>query len=319
MPTHHIAFWNLENLFDIENSPRRTDKLARVLRDELAGWTQAVLDRKIAQLASVIRRLAGGNGPDLLGVCEVENRHVLEQLRDALAPLGRDYDIVHADTRDERGIDVAFLFDRQRFTPEDVFFHFIVKRFATRDIVQVNFRTAGGRLFVVIGNHWPARSAGQLESEAFRIIAGETLGYFHERIREVHGVGTAVLAMGDFNDEPPNRSLAEHARSFREPAKVTRATSASFLNLMWPIVGSGIGTHYHDNFANVLDQFLVSKPLITGAGGLRVDRASVEVVRFPEMVGGSAFPVPIRYGRGSDVNPNGFSDHFPIVVRVEES
>ncbi|MGH7502437.1 MAG: endonuclease/exonuclease/phosphatase family protein [Longimicrobiales bacterium] len=320
MATHSVAFWNLENLFDIAQSPRRSDKLERVLRSELAGWTQAVLDGKLGQLASVITRMNGGAGPDLLGVCEVENRFVLESLRDAVNAVlpGRLYDIVHADTRDGRGIDVAFLYDPAVFTPIATFFHFIVKRSATRDLVQVNFQTASGRLFVVVGNHWPSRTGGQFESEPFRLIAGETLGYFHERIREVHGPNTPVLAMGDFNDEPADRSLAVHARGMRQRPKVTLAQSAAFLNLMWPIVGSGIGTHYFSNFANVLDQFLASRSLLTGAGGFQIRDETIEVVRFADMMGTGVYPAPIRYGRGTDVNPAGFSDHFPIAVTIEE-
>lgn len=320
MASYSIGFWNLENLFDIAQSPRRSDKLERTLRSELAGWTQTVLDLKLSKLASVIARMNDGAGPDLLGVCEIENRFVLEALRDAVNAIlpGRLYDIVHADTRDGRGIDVAFLYDPVVFTPIATFFHFIVKRSATRDIVQVNFQTSSGRLFVVVGNHWPARSGGQFESEPYRLIAGETLGYFHERIREVHGPNTPVLAMGDFNDEPSDRSLVEHARSMRQRPKVTLAQTAAFLNLMWPIVGSGIGTHYFNNFANVLDQFLASRSLLTGAGGLEVRADTVEVVRFPEMMGTGVYPAPIRFGRGADMDPAGFSDHFPIQVRIDE-
>lgn len=115
MPVHHIAFWNVENLFDIERSPRRPDKLERAIGKELEGWTQAQLNAKIEQLASIIRQLNGGAGPDLLGVCEVENAHVLGLLREALVPFGRDYQIAHADTGDQRGIDVAFLYDGARY------------------------------------------------------------------------------------------------------------------------------------------------------------------------------------------------------------
>src|ERR671925_136158 len=130
--TYYVAWWNLENLFDEENSPRRTEKLQRTIGADLAGWTPARRDRKVAQLASVIAQMNGGAGPDLLGVCEVENRFVLELLVATLAtPLpGRNYDIVHADTEDARGIDVAFLYDAGLFTaPADqVFFHAVSTR-----------------------------------------------------------------------------------------------------------------------------------------------------------------------------------------------
>jgi hypothetical protein len=112
---HYVAFWNVENLFDIEGSPRRSDKLQRTLKGELAGWTQAVLDRKLAQLASVIMRMNGSQGPDILGLAEIENEHVLRLLCEALAPLNRPYEVAHADSSDGRGIDVAFIYDASRF------------------------------------------------------------------------------------------------------------------------------------------------------------------------------------------------------------
>lgn len=318
MPTHHFAFWNLENLFDINNSPRRTEKLQRTLAGELHGWTQQVVDRKIAQLASIIRQMNGGRGPDLLGVCEVENRFVLDLLTAALGPLNRNYDVVHANTRDRRGIDVAFIYDRDLFTAGQTFFHVLMRRVATRDLVQVNFTTAAGNPFVVIGNHWPSRSGGRWESEPYRILAGETLAYFHERIRQVLGDDTPVLAMGDFNDEPADRSIVEYALAVRQRAKVTNARSPRFLNLMWRVAGQAIGTHYFQNFPNVLDQFLASKAMVVQSSPLRVLPDTAEVVRFPEMVDSGDYPKPIRFGRGASMNPNGFSDHFPIAVQVEE-
>ncbi|MGE5239252.1 MAG: endonuclease/exonuclease/phosphatase family protein, partial [Chloroflexota bacterium] len=264
MPDRYIAFWNLENLFDVVDSPRRTDKLQRALEGELTGWTQAVLDKKVSQLASIIGQMNGGQGPDLLGVCEIENEYVVGLLAAALAPV-RHYSIVHFDTNDERGIDVAFLYDPGIYTAAEKFSHFVVKRTATRDILQVNFRTAGGKLLVAICNHWPSRTAGQYESEPFRMIAGETLAYFHERIREVQGNDVAVIAMGDFNDEPFNRSLEEYAQCEHDSLKVSNAQGPVFYNLMWPMLAKGAGTHYYDNTANVLDQFLVSKGIVTGS------------------------------------------------------
>jgi endonuclease/exonuclease/phosphatase family metal-dependent hydrolase len=321
MLKHHLVFWNVENLFDIENSPRRTDKLTRTLGSELKGWTQEILDVKIRRLTAIIGQVNGGSGPDLLGVCEVENEHVLELLREALTPLGRDYRIAHADTKDRRGVDVAFLYDAARYEIRDgeIFSHFIVRRSATRDLLQVNLRTKpGGRLLVVIGNHWPARSAGQLESAPYRAMAGETLGYFHDRIRDIHGKDVAVIAMGDFNDEPFDRSLTDYALSESQAQKVRSASTPRLLNLMWPAVGSADGTQYHNNHAHVLDQFLVSKGLITGKSGLQALSDTAQVLRFPEMISRGRYPKPVRFGRGKHLDIDGYSDHFPIGVTIEE-
>ncbi|MGE3271483.1 MAG: endonuclease/exonuclease/phosphatase family protein [Chloroflexota bacterium] len=323
MPSHyHVAFWNLENLFDIEHAPGRTDKLERAIGADLVGWTQALLDGKIAQLASIIRQMSGGQGPDVLGVCEVENERVIRALANAAAAPGRTYDVVHHDAPDQRGIDVAFLYDPARLTPTEVFSHAVMRRTATRDLLQVNFRTASGKSLVLVGNHWPSRSGGELESAVYRAVAGETLAYFHERIFEVLGEDTPVLAMGDFNDEPSDASLAGYALSSRSRTKVLKATNPRFFNLMWPLMGQGLGSFYFDNFPNLLDQFLANKNLLKPGSPIRALAESAVLYRFPEMVATGLYPRPIPYGgmpiSKKPINPNGFSDHFPIGVTLEE-
>ena len=320
MPTNEYltAFWNVENFFDIQNSPRRSEKLQRTIGNELVGWNQAVFNKKVSQLANIIRGMNEGVGPDLIGLCEVENEYVLEKLVTALGDLNRTYKIAHADSSDGRGIDVGFIYDSELFTVQGLWSHYVVKRTATRDIVQVNFQTKSGKLLIAIGNHWPSRSGGQWKSEPYRIIAAETLAYFHDRIRQLRGSDVAVLAMGDFNDEPFDRSLITHALSERTRAKVTRARSAKFLNLMWPAMGQKIGTHYYGNVPNVLDQFLVSKGLLTGNAGLWIAPDTADIFRPPEMVATGAYPRPVRFGRGKSLNLEGYSDHFPITVRMKE-
>jgi len=212
MTTLHISWWNLENLFDVENSLNRSDKLQRTLKNELKGWNQSVLDKKLDNLAAIINKLNDNYGPDLLGVCEVENREVVELLKSKLNR--KNYDIVHFDSKDGRGIDVAFIYDTEILSHGEIFSHFIMKRTATRDILQVNFSIKqNNKTLVAIGNHWTSRSGGELESEPYRMIAGETLSYFHERICEKLGDDVGIIAMGDFNDTPYNKSLMNYALS----------------------------------------------------------------------------------------------------------
>ncbi len=320
MKTHSVAWWNVENLFDVEGSPARSDKLNRTLRSELTGWNEAVLTRKITNLAAIISQLNGGRGPDLLGVCEVENRPVLQRLVEALAPLGRNYLVAHHDTADERGIDVAFIYDRAKFLAEETFSHTIQKRTATRELFQVNFRTAAGRLLVVIGNHWPSKLGGGRESEAYRIIAGETLAYFNARIEAIHGDDTPILVMGDFNDEPCDRSLTDHALSSRLRTQVLYANTPRLLNLMWPLMGRGLGTYYYSNTALMIDQFLISGGLLKAKSKLKAAEASPVIVQLPEMTAAGRYPVPVRFGRPtSGLNQSGYSDHFPITLDLLES
>jgi predicted extracellular nuclease len=322
--TYYVAWWNLENLFDEENSPRRTEKLQRTIGADLAGWTPARRDRKVAQLASVIAQMNGGGGPDLLGICEIENRFVVDLLvgaLDARLP-GRNYAVVHADTDDARGIDVAFVYDPGLFeAPTDqVFFHVVMRRNATRELVQVNSKTHKNRTWSVFGNHWPSRSGGQFESAGYRDIAGETLSYFHQRALEVHGPNTPALAMGDFNDEPFDTSLVTHALSARQRQRVVDADNPMFWNLSWSVIGDPTdGTFYFNNEPNLLDQFLVNKNMAKQDAPIRAKAETVEILRFPgNFTGKYKRPKPFG-GMGKPVDEDGFSDHFPIGLQVIEA
>ncbi len=327
MAEYFLAWWNLENLFDVEDSANRPEWARTELLKELKGWTGAVLDKKLGQLSLIIRKLNDGRGPDILGVCEVENKPVLERLVGKLDGLGRHYAVAHHDaTEDKRGIDVAFIYDADTFTAHEQFTYVVLKRTGTRDLFQVNFKTMTGRRLVIIGNHWPSRTGGELETEAFRCQAGETLAYWLKRIPEKSGnplVPTVV--MGDFNDEPSNRSLVSHALSSNSAMQVLNARDAPrVFNLMWPFLAQGIGSHYYGNTPNLLDQIMVSKSVLGGSGGLRVKGTAqasyaVRIERHPEMTDQGTYPKPIRFGRpSSTLNEDGFSDHFPVSVVLEE-
>ncbi|HXV88017.1 MAG TPA: endonuclease/exonuclease/phosphatase family protein [Nitrososphaeraceae archaeon] len=332
MSNYNLAWWNVENLFDTEDSPNRTDKLKRALGKEIEGWTATILNKKIDQLSKIILTFNNNTGPDLLGVCEVENRPVVERLADSLSDLHqRSYKVIHADTSDERGIDVAFIYDSKKLEIERdqdnnklVFSHFILKRVATRDILQVNFKTKpNGNRLVVIGNHWPSRSGGQYESEPYRMLAGETLSYFHKRILEENkdeDGKTAIIVMGDLNDEPHNRSITEYALASRSIPRVQESKKAPRLyNLMWSSMAQGLGTFFYNSFPNLLDQFLISRGIVE-EHKISVTSDSVQVIAYPEMMGGK-FNAPVPFGRPSNksLNLKGFSDHFPISVTIEET
>ncbi len=324
MNTHYLAWWNVENLFSVKSDPDRSEKLERALGKELDGWTAAVLNKKLDQLAQIIMQMNGGSGPDILGVCEVESEKVLDKLISKLTPLGRPYKTVHADTQDGRGIDVAFVYDSSKYNvlPSEIFNHFILRRNATRDILQVSFRTKpDDNKLVLMGNHWPSRRGGELESEPYRIMAAETLAYFHERTMQIDGKDQAVVVMGDFNDEPFNRALVAYALSERVERRVKskRSRNPYLLNLAWNLMGQGIGTHHFDGTPGMLDQILVNRPVLRDDSPFEVDPSAIEILRFPEMTSNSG--APRRFGRpssASSFDESGFSDHFPIAVLLTE-
>jgi len=319
MNQHFIAWWNVENLFSEQHDPSRSEKLARTLDQELNGWTADVLDTKLNQLASVITRMNDGYGPDILGVCEVENEKVLNKLIARLSASGRSYKPVHAETNDRHGIDVAFIYDTSRYevNPAKVFSHFVLRRNATRDVLQASFVTKpGGNRLVLMGNHWPSRRGGKLESSPYRIMAAETLAYFHQRTLEIDGLNQAVVVMGDFNDEPFDRSLVQYALSERVERRVRskRSRNPYLLNLTWQLMGQGVGT------PGMLDQILVNRPILRDDSPFEVDHSSLAIVQFPEMSTSSG--APRRFGRPSTVrtfDETGFSDHSPIAVALNEN
>ncbi|ACB33438.1 Endonuclease/exonuclease/phosphatase [Leptothrix cholodnii SP-6] len=338
-----IAFWNLENLFAPEGHPGREPWLAAAMRRDLAGWTQALFDRKLDQLAAVIVQMKDGAGPDLLGVCEVENGYALQALADRLNALlpARRYAVVHVDSsRDQRGIDTAFIHDSLTLSaqPGELFSHWVMRRTGTRDITQATFVTRAGHQLVALANHWPSRSGepgeGPQHSAGFRATAGETLGYWHERIRDAKGAGVAVVAMGDFNDDPFDASITDHASATRERGDIQRTQSARFFNLAWRYLTQEAvdrrgkprtldGTLYFNGDGHVFDQILVSRGLLGGSGPLRVRDETARIEAWPPMVDHRVGEGPIRFGlpKGNvaeNVDIDGFSDHFPVSVRIDE-
>jgi len=339
MPEHFIAFWNLENLFGPEDHPPRIEWIKSRVAGDLRGWTQDLYRRKLDQLARIIALMNEAKGPDILGVCEVEDAFVLGDLaaRVSAAVAGRDYGVVHADnSRDLRGIDTAFLFDRARYSadPALVFNHFVLRRTGTRDITQATFRSQTGHDLILMCNHWPSRSGGTVESAGFRATAGETLGYWHERIRQEVGPRAAVLAFGDLNDDPHDPSLRFNARAWRERGDVERAESARFYNFAWEYLRTIAadhrgklrvldGTLYYNNDANLFDQILASPPLLDGRGPFTAIDGTARIEAFPPMVSHRVGEGPIRFGlpkgnAAANVNPDGFSDHFPVSIRLRE-
>jgi len=311
-----LAFWNVENLFDVENA-QRPEKIQKAIAKDIEKWNDELLNAKLSQLSKVIRSINSKNGPDILGVCEVENKNVLEKLIKQIEnDGGRKYNIAHADTSDNRGIDIAFLYDPQVAKFEQFFQHWIVKRYATRELFQVNF-IVNEKKFVVIGNHWPSRTAGQYESEPYRMTAGETLSYWMQRIYEELSEDVAIVVMGDFNDEPFNRSITEYALAVNDSNAVVRGRNPYLFNLMWPILSDGIGSHFYSGQWNLLDQIMISKGITNGKSGWIINEKpkveAMDIMSIPGKIG------PRKFGiKPKERDKEGFSDHFPVSIKLDK-
>ena len=315
---YQIAWWNLENLFDEENSPNREKRIHSIIKGEVKGWTKKRLDKKTSQLSKIIGMLNENKGPDILGVCEIENRNVLQKLVSQLNVLERNYKIVHEEMGDGRGIDIGLIYDSKKFKMTKKFSHWILRRNFSRDILQVNLTIRkSNKKLILICNHWPSRREGSLHSEPFRIVAADSLNYFIQKIQQIRGKNTPILVMGDFNDTPKNKSIRHYALGTNQLKRVINDKNTSRLyNLMSLLHSQRKGTYFHKSKPKLLDQFLGSRGFFIKNAQLRIKSRSVKIEDFKEIKNNRNRPK--RFGRPSNktLDETGFSDHFPISLVI---
>jgi len=343
-----IAFWNLQNLFDITLSEIAAD--FEFIPEE--GWTQERLNQKIKNIASIIKSLHNGNGPDLLGICEIENDQLTQRLIDEI---GRDdYEIVHAPSPDIRGIDVALIYSNNIFEQlGEAIPHLVHSRYPTRDILQVKFKVKenNSEIFVFV-NHWPSRKKGKYETEPLRIAVADYCGRLVDQCLKIQRKDYVnlsndesslkkindywnknVILMGDFNDEPFDRGIMNYLQASRDldhleeifkksgnnykpEIKNYLGKKAYLFDCMWNLLGdSDIGTYYFGesvNSMNMLDQFIISRGLYFGEQKLRIDLNSTKI--FTEIMSTLLKKRPKEFDKSTG---EGFSDHFPIEAIIK--
>jgi predicted extracellular nuclease len=305
-----IASWNVENLFDLEDDP------AVELDEEFTPhsakrWTADRLEIKLSNLASIISKMNDGRGPEVLGLCEVENRNVVEMLVGKLAPLGRRYEIVHKDSPSDRGIDCALIYDANVFGLAESKFHFVDAE-KTREIVEARLRHEGEDLFVFV-NHWPSRN----NDESQRITAARVL---RGRLDEVFSADASadVVLVGDFNDEPDNVSIKDHLRA---ATTATELSAGALYNTTAPIAADDKGTFVFDNEWELIDHIIVSPGMLNDEG-FRWKPDSSRRIEFPELFFHPNFPGAIprpskSYSR-NDFHEDGYSDHLAVACVIEK-
>jgi hypothetical protein len=318
-----FAFWNLENLFDAEDDPDNEGDDEYLPAEE---WTQERYALKVAHLAEAIATL----DVDILGVCEVENRRVLEDLVSHAAIAARGYQIAHLNSPDLRGIDLALLVaDPVRFVGEPVLHPIDLGEGVrpTRGVLEVQVRIQDCPLTVLV-NHWPSRYGGREASAPRREQAARvTRAIVDERMRAAARDGTEadVLILGDLNDDPFDVSVHDVLGAVRERRAVThpynlltqneRQTSPRLYNPTWALLAqSDQGTYYYwtDWTWNVFDQIIVSPGLLDGEG-LDYVEGSLRV-HAPQFLRDSEEnahrPAAFRKFRGTW--NEGYSDHFAV-------
>ena len=206
-----VTFYNVENFFDIYDDPSTRDE--EFTPDGPKEWTQAKYDKKLANISKVLYGIAASNKtwPAVIGLSEVENRRVLEDLVSTETMRPARYQIVHYDSPEPRGIDVALLFRPDVFQLEwsDVFQPVIpeIPDFQTRDILAV-CGTIEGERFCFMVNHWSSRRGGSAASEYLRVGCAETVRRYADSLQTVYP-DIKIVIMGDMNDDPYNKSLSE--------------------------------------------------------------------------------------------------------------
>ncbi|MDA1164067.1 MAG: endonuclease/exonuclease/phosphatase family protein [Planctomycetota bacterium] len=304
-----MAFWNVENLFDTVDDPE-TQGDEEFTPSEAKEWTETRLELKLKNLARVISDMNSGRGPDVLGLCEIENLDVLKLLVQHLAGTGRKYEIVHEDSPSYRGIDCALLYDSKVVKLDRSRIHRI-KQFATRDILEARFTSSGLSFFVFV-NHWPSRRNPEADRMAVASVLRERVD---ELLKNDPKVDFAIL--GDLNDTPTNASVSRGLRTWGNPDELRPGV---LFNSMWKLhQDSNAGTYVYQNKWDVLDHIILSPGMLDDDGVSWV-RDSSQVVKadYQMFVPNSAtsIPRPSRSYLGPRFFGNGYSDHLPVECRL---
>jgi endonuclease/exonuclease/phosphatase family metal-dependent hydrolase len=306
----YIASWNCENLFDTVDDPK-VEGDEEYTPDSPKKWTPERLDIKLKNLAKIIRKMNNDRGPDVLGLCEIENRKVVEMLVEKLKPLGRKYDIVHKDSPSERGIDCAIVFDSAVFSLVDSQFHH-VNAGNTRDIVEAKLRRNGANLFVFM-DHWPSRH----HDESYRNKAADAA---RKRIDEILSADpkSDFILLGDFNDESRDESIRDHLRAVT--SKRDMPPGALFDTTAY-IRESGKGTFVYDNKWDMLDHIIISPGMLDNVG-FHWKNGSSKRLEFPELFfqprDGKSIKRPSKSFSGNTFHKDGYSDHLPLGCTIEQ-
>lgn len=314
-----VVFYNVENLFDITDDPVVADEEFTPLSDK--KWNSERYGKKINDLAKVLSDINKKELPGIIGLAEVENARVLNDLINSQFLKKGEYSVVHYDSKDERGIDVAFLYRKSEFTvaesrPIPVVFGFDDAD-VTRDILFVKGTTNDGKPCYVFVNHWPSRTSGEQESEIKRITAAVTLR------KEIDGIlnyepDARIILLGDFNDEPTNKSLIQILNATN---KRKNLNNRDLYNLMYDLHNIGdTGTLTYQNSWQIFDQIIVSPSLLNKGKDYFVNYDAGMIYKDESILftnPETGFVSPNRT-YGGNTYYGGVSDHLPVYIILQK-
>ncbi len=314
----HVANWNVENLYDTEDDPDNRYDDEFLPNNPTTRWTRARYETKLANLAQVINGMNQGQGPDILGLQEVENEEVVRDLVDRLK--GKAYGIVHLDSPDPRGIDTAMVFNRGLFSLQEFHAYPVSLRWrrTTRDILHSVLEDRAGNRIHVFVNHWPSRGGGIEESEPNRFEAARTLSKAVARVFR-RDPAARIVVLGDFNDEPSSRSIRVVLDVEPYPSRAGYVAT-NLYNLAARKSAKGWGSFFHSFRGDIewrmYDQIMASGALLNDSrveqdGDLfRIDKPDFMVADEGRDRG-----APVPTFENQEFYHGGYSDHFPVGAR----
>lgn len=311
-----VMFYNCENFFDTEDDPEKNDN--EFLPDGEKRWTKQKFYQKRSQIAKVIAAVGGWIPPDIVGLCEVESKSVIESLVNGSNLRRYGYSFLHKESPDSRGIDVAMLYQSSRFKPFNVnYIPVYVNKNGrgTRDILFASGTTIDGDTLHVFVNHWPSRWGGQTESDPLRravaqIVKTKVDSLFADNPR------SQIVIMGDLNDYPDNNSVCIDLAA---QTKFEHIDSDKLYNLAYYLqFVKGQGTHKYDGVWGVLDQVIVSGALLDGKSNMYTSKTDLHVFNPPFLLETDDNNVgykPFRTYAGYRYL-GGYSDHLPVFLNI---
>jgi predicted extracellular nuclease len=304
----YVANWNVENLFDTMDDPNKFDESFTPNGEK--NWTEDKLNQKLENLAKVISQMNNGQGPDILGLEEVENEFVLISLLNKIS-LKKNYKIIHEESPDKRGIDNAVIYNSDMFTlnhsePIEVK---LKNGKTTRDILYSNLEINEYQLHVFV-NHWSSRREGLKKTEERRVQAAEALMDKLDGFNDLKNAN--VIILGDFNDLPSNISISKILGARELNCSDNIKHTFSLFNVTYEEFQKGNGTYKYKDHWNMLDQIIISNSLVDKKG-INFKCDSFEIIK-PDYIiqqsgkyKGTSLPT---YGGRKYLG--GFSDHFSI-------
>jgi endonuclease/exonuclease/phosphatase family metal-dependent hydrolase len=302
---HTIAFYNLENLFDLKDDQQTNDN--DFLPTSVKKWTYKRYNNKLRKLGFAISNIGlkeTDKHPTIIGLAEVENNTVLKDLLTSKHLSGCNYGYVHYDSLDERGIDVALLYDTTCFevTHSETFRIHLVDDDGTpdytRDILLVSGALEDEDIHVIV-NHWSSRREGEKETEPKRMASSNKVIEIITNLR-LKDPNAKIIVVGDFNDDPSSNSIKHLVHQ------------SSLYNAMDTLRSFNRGTTNYNRQWNLFDQIIISTNFFeTNLNKLEFDMANIFDEDFLKLFNGKFKGTPFRTYVGKKYK-GGYSDHFPV-------